>query len=75
MNNRFKEANSMQKVTPNPERTIRSGCASMIMEGFHVLKQTQEDCRAVLSDQKSVDDLIALYLSNCSQAFQGDLRR
>ena len=54
----------MQKVTPNPDRTIRSVCASMKMEGFHVSKQTQEDCRAVLSGQKSADDLVAQYLRN-----------
>jgi len=57
----------MQKVTPNPDRTIRSVCASMKMEGFHVSKQTQEDCRAVLSGQKSADDLVAQYLSNYSK--------
>ena len=45
----------MQKVTSNSERTIRSVCASMKMEGFHVSKQTQEDCRAILSGQKSAD--------------------
>lgn len=57
----------MQKVTSNPDRTIRSVCASMKMEGFHVSKQTQEDCRAVLSGQKSADDLVAQYLSNYSK--------
>jgi len=51
----------------NFERTIRSVCASMKMEGFHVSKQTQEDCRAVLSGQKSADDLVAQYLSNYSK--------
>ena len=57
----------MQKAAPNPERTIRSVCASMKMEGFHVSKQTQEDCRAILSGQKAADDLVAQYLSNYSK--------
>ena len=57
----------MQKAAPNPDRTIRSVCASMKMEGFHVSKQTQEDCHAVLSGQKSADDLVAQYLSNYSK--------
>lgn len=50
----------MQKVTPNPDHTIRSVCASIKMEGFRVSKRTKEDCRAVLSGQKSADDLVPI---------------
>ena len=57
----------MQKAAPDSERTIRSMCASMKMEGFHVPKQTQEECRAILSGQKSADDLVARYLNRYSK--------
>lgn len=53
----------MQKAIPNTERTIRSVCASMKIEGFQVSKQTQEDCRAILSGRKTADELVAIYLN------------
>lgn len=52
----------MQKVAYDPERTLRSMCASMKMEGLCVSKQTQEDCRSILSGRKSPDELVNQYL-------------
>ena len=47
----------MPSLMNNADSTLRSVCASMEMEGFHVSKQTQEDCRAVLRGEKTADEI------------------
>ena len=37
------------------------------MEGFHVSKQTQEDCRAVLRGEKTADEIVAQYVAAFSK--------
>ena len=54
-------------MTPNNDNTLRSVCASMKMEGFHVSEQTQEDCRAMLRGEKSAEEIVAQYIATFSQ--------
>lgn len=56
------EANGMTQTGSEAEKTLRSLCASMNMEGFRVSQQTQKDCRDVLSGKQSADKLVAAYI-------------